>query len=187
MKAVIIGYFSEVHEVKASIPRGYFFYKLYMQMIALFKGAVSNFCCVEARELICPLAELSHLHGGKTCLPFNTTKTKLVTFRHRQTDLKFTTPIYERLSGLKLNPDLVWNSYIRTIANDTVIVIGFLYLYKSPMRPRTEYCCSALTVQLWQGLKAITWSCRWWVMLHPATPFLQKRRQIIPILFVFLL
>ena len=63
-------------------------------------------------------------------------------------------PCLEKLLGLKLTPDLKWNAYILAEAADTGKMVGFfyrsrkylttpalLYLYKSQIRPKMEYCC----------------------------------------------
>merc|ERR1712148_109025 len=61
--------------------------------------------------------------------------------------------------GLKLTPDLKWNSYILSVAMETGKMVGsffrskkyltpaaILYLYKSQIRPKMEYCC-----HIWSG------------------------------------
>ena len=65
----------------------------------------------------------------------------------------------DKLLGLKLTPDLRWDAYIKCVARDAARMVGsfyrskkfltpsaLLYLYKSQIRPRMEYCC-----HLWDG------------------------------------
>ena len=116
--------------------------------------------------------DLEHVvQWGKTWLvSFNASKTKLVSFHHHQTDPGFHPVVMDastlsesvhldRLLGLKLTQDLKWNSYISSIASEASKMIGslyrsrkyltpsaILYLYKSQIRPRMEYCC-----HIWAG------------------------------------
>ena len=66
---------------------------------------------------------------------------------------------FDKLLGLKFTPDLKWNSYIESVAKETAKMVGslhrskryltppaILYLYKSQIRPRMEYCC-----HIWAG------------------------------------
>ena len=68
-------------------------------------------------------------------------------------------PCLDKLLGLKLTPDLKWNSYILSVAKETGKMVGsfftskkfltpeaILYLYKSQIRPKMEYCC-----HIWAG------------------------------------
>lgn len=57
---------------------------------------------------------------------------------------------------------------------------AMLYLYKSQIRPRMEYCCyirtgAILTVQLQQSSKALTLHDGYLVILHPATLISQTK------------
>ena len=108
---------------------------------------------------------------GKTWhVSFNPSKTKLVTFHHKRGIVQFNpvqmdqvvlenSPCLERLLGLKLTPDLKWNSYILSVAKEAGRMVGsfyrskkfltpaaILYLYKSQIRPKMEYCC-----HIWSG------------------------------------
>ena len=64
-----------------------------------------------------------------------------------------------KLLGLKFTPDLKWNAYIDSVAKDAARMVGslyrsmrlltpesLLYLYKSQIRPRMEYCS-----HIWAG------------------------------------
>ena len=75
-------------------------------------------------------------------------------------------PCLEKLLGLKLTPDLKWNAYILAVAADTGKMVGsfyrsrkyltppaLLYLYKSQIRPKMEYCC-----HIWAGAAKTTLS-----------------------------
>ena len=108
--------------------------------------------------------------GKDWFVTFNASKTKLVTFHHKKNDPSFNlvhmdssfleeAPCLERLLGLKLTPDLKWNSYILSVAMETGKMVGsffrskkyltpaaILYLYKSQIRPKMEYCC-----HIWSG------------------------------------
>ena len=93
--------------------------------------------------------------GKDWFVTFNASKTKLVTFHHKKNDPSFNpvhmdssfleeAPCLERLLGLKLTPDLKWNSYIQSVAMETGRMVGsffrskkyltlsaILYLYKT--------------------------------------------------------
>ena len=108
--------------------------------------------------------------GKDWFVTFNASKTKLVTFHHKKGSPSFCpiqmdnsvleeAPCFERFLGLKLTPDLKWNSYILSVAKEAGKMVGsffrtrkyltpaaILYLYKSQIRPRMEYCC-----HIWSG------------------------------------
>ena len=65
----------------------------------------------------------------------------------------------DRLLGVKFTPDLKWNLYLEEVGKDVSKMIGsfyrskkylspesLLYLYKSQVRPKMEYCC-----HIWSG------------------------------------
>ena len=69
------------------------------------------------------------------------------------------TPMLDKLLGLKISTDLKWDAYIRSVAKDVArMVVSFyrskrflcpesiLYLYKSQVRPKMEYCS-----HIWAG------------------------------------
>ena len=103
--------------------------------------------------------------GNKWLVTFNSLKTKLVSFHHHivtpdfppismdGTDLE-ESPCLDKLLGLKFTPDLKWDAYIACVAKETARMVGsfyrsrkfltpkaILYLYKSQIRPKMEYCC----------------------------------------------
>ena len=107
---------------------------------------------------------------------FNSSKTKLLSFHHHREPVfhpvqmegsnLVEAPCLEKLLGLKLTPDLKWNAYILAVAADTGKMVGsfyrsrkyltpsaLLYLYKSQIRPRMEYCC-----HIWAGAAKTTLS-----------------------------
>ena len=66
---------------------------------------------------------------------------------------------FDKLLGLKFTPDLKWNSYIESVAKEAAKMVGslhqskryltppaILYLYKSQICPRMEYC-----YHIWEG------------------------------------
>ena len=101
---------------------------------------------------------------------FNATKTKLITFHHHRNNPDFPqiamdgtylneSTCLNKLLGLKFTPDLKWNAYIDSVAKDAARMVGslyrsmrlltpesLLYLYKSQIRPRMEYCS-----HIWAG------------------------------------
>ena len=108
--------------------------------------------------------------GKDWFVTFNASKTKLVTFHHKKGNPTFhpvqmdnsileEASCLERLLGLKLTSDLKWNSYILSVAKEAGKMVGsffrskkyltpaaILYLYKSQIRPKMEYCC-----HIWAG------------------------------------
>ena len=107
---------------------------------------------------------------------FNSSKTKLLSFHHHREPVfppvqmegskLVEAPCLERLLGLKFTPDLKWNAYILAVAADTGKMVGsfyrsrkyltpsaLLYLYKSQIRPKMEYCC-----HIWAGAAKTTLS-----------------------------
>ena len=109
--------------------------------------------------------------GNEWLVFFNTLKTNLVSFHHHRSQ-KFTLPpifmndveleeksCLDRLIGLKLTSDLKWNAYMVEVTKSVSKMIGsfyrskkyltpesILYLYKSQIRPKMEYCC-----HIWAG------------------------------------
>ena len=116
--------------------------------------------------------------GKRWFVSFNAPKTKLGSFHHKRNSPSFSSiqmdgstlkeaPCLERLLGLKLTLDLRWNSYILSVAKETSKMVGsffrskrfltpaaILYLYKSQIRPRMEYCC-----HIWAGASQHALSC----------------------------
>ena len=116
--------------------------------------------------------DLNHVvqWGKKWLVGFNSLKTKLLSFHHRRSEPNLPTirmenaslseaASFDKLLGLKFTPDLKWNSYIESVAKETAKMVGslhrskryltppaILYLYKSQIRPRMEYCC-----HIWAG------------------------------------
>ena len=108
--------------------------------------------------------------GNKWLAKFNASKTKLITFHHHRDAPNIPTismdgvdleesPSLDKLLGLKFSPDLKWDSYIASVAKDTARMVGsfyrskqfltckaLLYLYKSQIRPKMEYCS-----HIWAG------------------------------------
>ena len=108
--------------------------------------------------------------GTKWLVKFNASKTKLISFHHHRDTPVFPpvtmggmtldeSPSLDKLLGLKFTPDLKWNSYIASVAKDTARMVGslyrskkfltpkaILYLYKSQIRPKMEYCS-----HIWAG------------------------------------
>ena len=117
-------------------------------------------------------SDLEHVvqWGKRWLVSFNAPKTKLASFHHKRNNPSFSpihmdnstlkeAPCIERLLGLKLTPDLRWNSYILSVVKEASKMVGsffrskrfltpaaILYLYKSQIRPRMEYCC-----HIWAG------------------------------------
>ena len=108
--------------------------------------------------------------GKRWLVSFNAQKTKLVSFNRRRNapdlppvsmdgvDLDESSCL-DKLLGLKFSSDLKWNAYIASIAKDAARMVGsfyrsrkyltpsaLLYLYKSQIRLKMEYCC-----HLWAG------------------------------------
>ena len=116
--------------------------------------------------------------GNEWLVSFNTSKTNLVSFHHHRSQ-EFTLPpilmndveleeksCLDRLIGLKLTSDLKWNAYIVEVAKNVSKMIGsfyrskkyltpesILYLYKSQIRPKMEYCC-----HIWAGYSSTSLS-----------------------------
>ena len=108
--------------------------------------------------------------GEKWLVKFNASKTKLVTFHHHRDTPDIPTismdgialeesPSLDKLLGLKFSSDLKWDSYIASVAKDTARMVGsfyrsrkfltckaMLYLFKSQIRPKMEYCA-----HIWAG------------------------------------
>ena len=108
--------------------------------------------------------------GNKWLVKFNPSKTKLITFHHhRDTPVNplitmdgavlEESPSLDQLLGLKFTPDLKWDYYISSVAKGTARMAGsfyrsrkfltskaLLYLYKSQIRPKMEYCS-----HIWAG------------------------------------
>ena len=108
--------------------------------------------------------------GKKWLVTFNASKTKLITFHHYRANTPCPeitmngVPLEEqdnldRLLGLKFTTDLKWKDYIFSVAKDVSKMIGslfrsrayltpeaILYLYKSQIRPKMEYCS-----HIWAG------------------------------------
>ena len=106
--------------------------------------------------------------GKKWLISFNALKTKLLSFnRHRTAsdlpsvsmdgiDLEESSCL-DKLLGLKFASDLKWNAYVACVAKEAARMVGsfyrsrkyltpnaLLYLYKSQIRLRMEYCCHLL-------------------------------------------
>ena len=102
--------------------------------------------------------------GDRWLVTFNSSKTKLLSFHHHRTD-PVLPPVsmnesdldeqtsFDRLLGLKFTSDLRWNSYIKEVTKNVSKMVGsfyrsrkflsaesILYLYKSQIRPKMEYC-----------------------------------------------
>ena len=116
--------------------------------------------------------------GKEWLVTFNASKTKLMSFHHRRTfvdspsvemnDIVLNeTPCLDRFLGLKITPDLKWNSYITSVSTRAGKMVGsfyrsreyftqsaILYLYKSQIRPTMEYCC-----HIWAGASLVSLSC----------------------------
>ena len=116
--------------------------------------------------------------GKRWFVSFNAKKTNLATFHHKRNSPSFSpiqmdnstledAPCLERLLGLKFTLDLRWNSYILSVAKEASKMVGsffrskryltppaILYLYKSQIRPRMEYCC-----HIWAGASQQALSC----------------------------
>ena len=76
-------------------------------------------------------------------------------------------PCFDKLLGLTFTPDLKWNTYIKSVAKVAGKMVGslyrsrryltadaILYLYKSQVRPKMEYCC-----HIWAGAAKNSLSC----------------------------
>ena len=116
--------------------------------------------------------------GKEWLVTFNASKTKLLSFHHHRNppnlspvEMSETTlsesSCFDRLLGLKITPDLKWNEYIREVAKVAGKMVGsllrsrkylspesILYLYKSQIRPKMEYCC-----HIWGGAAKTSLSC----------------------------
>ena len=102
--------------------------------------------------------------GDRWLITFNAAKTKLLSFHHHRTDHTFPSiqmngldleeqTSFDRLLGLEFTSDLRWNKYITEVSKAVSKMIGsfyrsrkflsnesILYLYKSQIRPKMEYC-----------------------------------------------
>ena len=76
--------------------------------------------------------------GKRWFVSFNAPKTKLASFHHKRNSPSFSpiqmdnstleeAPCLERLLGLKLTPDLRWNSYILSVAKEASKVAGSFF------------------------------------------------------------
>ena len=125
-------------------------------------------------------SDLEHVveWGKRWLVTFNASKTKLLSLHHQRSDphlasiemngcLLGEAQCFDKLLGLTITPDLKWNTYIKSIAKAAgKMVVSFyrssryltadaiLYLYKSQVRPRMEYCC-----HIWAGAARKTLSC----------------------------
>ena len=116
--------------------------------------------------------------GKEWLVTFNASKTKLLSFHHHRNPpvlnsvemsdtILSESPCFDRLLGLKITPDLKWNDYIGEVAKTAGMMVGslsrsrkylspasILYLYKSQIRPKMEYCC-----HIWGGAVQTSLSC----------------------------
>ena len=116
--------------------------------------------------------------GKEWLVTFNASKTKLLSFHHHRnppdlSSVKMSETTlseassFDRLLGLKITPDLKWNEYIGEVAKVAGKMVGslfrsrrylspasILYLYKSQIRPKMEYCC-----HIWGGAAQTSLSC----------------------------
>ena len=108
--------------------------------------------------------------GKKWLVAFNSAKTKLLSIHHHKqvptlppimmdNSVLTDAPFFDKLLGLKITPDLKWDSYLDNVKKEVAKMVGslsrsrkfltppaILYLYKSQIRPRMEYCS-----HIWAG------------------------------------